>query len=52
VARLDQAEGLPPVVGLRATIGGRDTFVPANRIDRLEAAAAHSSTTKLNLAQF
>jgi sporulation protein YlmC with PRC-barrel domain len=52
VARLDQADGLPPVVGLRATIGGRDMFVPANRIDRLEPAAAHTSTTKLNLAQF
>jgi hypothetical protein len=52
VARLDQTEGLPPVVGLRATIGGRDMFVPASRVDRLEPAAAHSSTTKLNLAQF
>jgi MgtE intracellular N domain/CBS domain len=52
VARLDQTEGLPPVAGLRATIGGRDMFVPAGRIDRLEPAAAHTSTTKLNLAQF
>jgi hypothetical protein len=52
VARLDQTEGLPPVVGLRATIGGRDMFVPASHIDRLEPAGAHSSTTKLNLAQF
>jgi hypothetical protein len=52
VARLDQAEGLPPVVGLRATIGGRDMFVPISHLDRLEPAGAHSSTTKLNLAQF
>jgi MgtE-like protein/CBS domain protein len=52
VARLDQDDGLPPVVGLRATIGGRDMFVPAARIDRLEPTAAHSSTTKLDLAQF
>jgi CBS domain-containing protein len=52
IARLDQDEGLPPVVGLRASIGGRDMFVPASRIDRLDPAAAHSSTTKLNLAQF
>jgi CBS domain-containing protein len=52
VARLDQADGLPPVVGLRASIGGRDMFVPAQRIDRLEPTAAHTSTTKLNLAQF
>jgi hypothetical protein len=52
VASLDQAEGLPPVVGLRARIGGRDMFVPAQRIDRLEPTSAHTSTTKLNLAQF
>ena len=52
VARLDQDQGLPPLVGLRATIGGRDTFVPANRLERLEPNAAHTSTTKLNLAQF
>src|SRR5437588_2306494 len=52
VARLDLADGLPPVVGLRASIGGRDMFVPSHRIDRLEPAAAHTSTTKLNLAQF
>jgi CBS domain-containing protein len=52
IARLDLADGLPPVVGLRASIGGRDMFVPSHRIDRLEPAAAHTSTTKLNLAQF
>jgi CBS domain-containing protein len=52
VARLDLADGLPPVVGLQARIGGRDMFVPAHRLDRLERAAAHTSTTKLNLAQF
>ena len=52
VARLDTGDGLPPVVGLRASIGGRDMFVPAGRIDRLEPDAAHTSTTKLNLAQF
>jgi hypothetical protein len=52
VARLDLADGLPPVVGLKARIGGRDMFVPTHRIDRLEPAAARVSTTKLNLAQF
>jgi CBS domain-containing protein len=52
IARLDLADGLPPVVGLKARIGGRDMFVPAHRIERLEPAAAHTSTTKLNLAQF
>ena len=52
VARLDLADPLPPVIGLRAAIGGRLLFVPANRIARLEPGAAHTSTTKLNLAQF
>ncbi len=52
VARLDLADGAPPVVGLRAKIGGRELFVPAQLIDRLEPGAAHVSTTKLNLAQF
>jgi CBS domain-containing protein len=52
VARLDLADPLPPVIGLRASIGGRLLFVPANRIDRLEPGGAHASTTKLNLAQF
>jgi len=52
VARLDLADPLPPVIGLRAAIGGRLLFVPANRIERLEPGSAHTSTTKLNLAQF
>ncbi len=52
IARLDLADGLPPVVGLKARIGGREMFVPAHRIERLEPAAARASTTKLNLAQF
>ena len=52
VARLDLADPLPPVIGLRAAIGGRLLFVPANRIASLEAGAARTSTTTLNLAQF
>jgi len=53
VARLDSGDGVPPpVVGLEARIGGRHLFVPANRIERLEPNGAHTSTTKLNLAQF
>jgi CBS domain-containing protein len=52
VARLDLADPLPPVIGLRAAIGGRLLFVPANRIERLEPGAARTATTKLNLAQF
>jgi CBS domain-containing protein/sporulation protein YlmC with PRC-barrel domain len=52
VARLDAGEGLPPVIGLKARIGGRELFVPINRVERLEPSAARTSTTKLNLAQF
>jgi CBS domain-containing protein/sporulation protein YlmC with PRC-barrel domain len=52
IARLDLAEGLPPVVGLVARIGGREMFVPIDRIAQLGPDAAHTSTTKLNLAQF
>jgi CBS domain-containing protein len=52
IARLDLAHELPPVIGLKARIGGREMFVPISRIERLEPAAARTSTTKLNLAQF
>jgi CBS domain-containing protein/sporulation protein YlmC with PRC-barrel domain len=52
VARLDSGEEMPPVVGLKARIGGRELFVPIDRIERLEPAAARTATTKLNLAQF
>jgi CBS domain-containing protein len=52
IARLDGDDELPPVTGLKARIGGRELFVPADRIARLEAHAARTSTTKLNLAQF
>ena len=52
VARLDLADPLPAVVGLRVRIGGRAMFVPISRIERLEPAAARTATTKLNLAQF
>ena len=50
--RLGAGDQLPPVTGLKARIGGREMFVPADRIARLEAGAARASTTKLNLAQF
>jgi CBS domain-containing protein len=52
VARLDAADDLPPVIGLKASIGGRELFVPIDRIDKLERASARTNTTKLNLAQF
>ena len=46
------AISFPSVTGLKARIGGRELFVPADRIARLEPQAARTSTTKLNLAQF
>jgi CBS domain-containing protein len=52
VARLDLADGLPPVVGLKARIGGREVFVPINRVEELGPYTVRTSTTKLNLAQF
>ena len=52
IVRLDADDELPPVTGLKARIGGRELFVPAERIERLEPEAARTSTTKLNLAQF
>jgi CBS domain-containing protein len=52
IARLDAGDQLPPVTGLKARIGGRELFVPADRIAGLERAAARTSTTKLDLGQF
>ena len=52
MVRLDPGDELPPVVGLKARIGGRELFVPTDRVERLEPAAARTLTTKLNLAQF
>ena len=52
IARLDTGDQLPLVTGLKVRIGGRDLFVPADRIEQLEPQAARTSTTKLNLAQF
>ncbi|MBV9467492.1 MAG: magnesium transporter [Solirubrobacterales bacterium] len=52
IARLGGVDQLPPVIGLQARIGGREMFVPIDRIEQLGPDAARSSTTKLNLAQF
>ncbi len=52
VARLDTGEQYPPVIGLEARIGGRELFVPIDRVEELEPAAARMATTKLDLAQF
>ena len=52
IARLDAGDQLPSVTGLKARIGGREMFVPADRIARLAPQEARTSTTKLNLARF
>jgi CBS domain-containing protein/sporulation protein YlmC with PRC-barrel domain len=52
IVHLDTGDELPPVTGLKARIGGRELFVPADRIAELEQSAARTSTTKLDLAQF
>src|SRR5437763_802670 len=52
VGRMDQARGLPPVVGLEARIGGREMFVPISRVEQFGPDVVRTSTTKLNLAQF
>ncbi len=52
IARLDSGDSLPPVIGLKARIGGREMFVPASRIAQLGPDDVRTSTTKLNLAQF
>jgi sporulation protein YlmC with PRC-barrel domain len=36
IVRLDAGDELPPVTGLKARIGGRELFVPSDRIERLD----------------
>jgi CBS domain-containing protein len=52
IAQLGMGDGMPLVAGLKARIGGRELFVPIARVASLGPAAACTSTTKLNLAQF
>lgn len=44
--------GYPPVTGLKARIGGRDLFVPSDRIATLEPGAVRLSGEKLSLGRF
>ena len=44
--------GLPPVTGLRARIGGREFFVPSERVASLEPGQVRLSGEKLSLASF
>ena len=50
VARLDDGEAR--VIGLTAELGGRQLFVPIDRIEQLGPYSVTTSTTKLNLAPF
>jgi CBS domain-containing protein len=44
--------GYPPVTGLKARIGGRELFVPVDKIASLQAGAARLSGQKLSLGRF
>jgi len=44
--------GYPPVTGLKARIGGRELFVPADRVASLEPGAVRLSAEKLSLGRF
>src|SRR6202167_1836181 len=44
--------GYPPVTGLKARIGGRDLFVPSDRIATLQPGAVRLSGEKLSLGRF
>jgi CBS domain-containing protein len=44
--------GYPPVTGLKARIGGRDLFVPIDKVATLEAGAVRLSGQKLSLSRF
>ncbi len=50
VARLD--DGSASVIGLTVRIGGRELFVPIDRVQQLGPYSVKTSTTKLDLAQF
>jgi len=44
--------GYPPVTGVKARIGGRDLFVPVDRIDSMAPGAVKLSGEKLSLGRF
>ena len=52
VARIDPDDGEAWVVGLTARLGGRDMFVPVDRIERLGPYSVTTATTKLDVAPF
>ncbi len=52
IARLDGGEELPLVAGLKAQIGGRELFVPIDRVAALGPYDVRMATTKVDLGQF
>jgi len=44
--------GYPPVTGLKARIGGREVFVPAERVARLEPGSVQLSGEQVDLGRF
>ena len=44
--------GYPPVSGVKARIGGREVFVPADRIAKLEPGRVQLHGAKVNLGRF
>ncbi|HEV3318985.1 MAG TPA: CBS domain-containing protein [Solirubrobacteraceae bacterium] len=44
--------GYPPVTGVKARIGGRELFVPVDRIAALQPGAVHLAGEKLSLGRF
>jgi CBS domain-containing protein/sporulation protein YlmC with PRC-barrel domain len=45
-------DGSATVIGLTARLGGREMFVPIDRVEQLGPHSVQTSTTKLDLAQF
>ena len=52
VARIDEGDGEAWVVGLTASLGGGDVFVPIDRIEQLGPHSVSTATTKLDVAPF
>ncbi|HUA70684.1 MAG TPA: CBS domain-containing protein [Solirubrobacteraceae bacterium] len=52
VARIDEGGGEAWVVGLTASLGGADVFVPIDRIEQLGPYSVVIATTKLDVAPF
>ena len=44
--------GYPPITGLKARVGGRDLFVPADKIAQLGPGAVRLSGQRLSLGRF